>query len=122
MCSSDLPVIVNYLREYQLEQGVPRAQVYDTTAYILCGLLALGFICNYLVKPVADRHFMTDAELEAERKLAHEAAQKVVNSDSGPEASRPTNSASVLSAWIVVGVPILWGVWVTLEKAAVLFR
>jgi hypothetical protein len=32
------PVIVNYMREYQIAQGVPRAQVYDTTAYILCGL------------------------------------------------------------------------------------
>src|SRR5471030_1602973 len=69
------PVIVNYMREYQLAQGVPSAQVYDTTAYILCALLAAGFICNWLIKPVADKHFMTDAELEAERKRAHEAAK-----------------------------------------------
>ena len=26
------------------------------------------------------------------------------------------------SAWLLVGVPILWGVWVTLSKASVLFR
>ena len=114
------PVIVNYLREYQLDHGVPRAQVYDITAYILCGLLAIGFICNWLVKPVADKHFMTDAELEAERKLAHDAAKAA----SSPSAVRDekTNPAVVLIAWIFVGVPIAWGVWITLEKAWVLFK
>lgn len=25
-------------------------------------------------------------------------------------------------AWVAVGVPMLWGVWMTLVKAAVLFR
>ena len=25
-------------------------------------------------------------------------------------------------AWLAVGVPLLWGIWTTLEKAAVLFR
>jgi len=115
------PVIVNYLREYQLEHGVPRAQVYDITAYILCGLLALGFICNWLVKPVADKHFMTDAELEAERRLAHEAARASDLRAAGKDAS-PTPAWLVAAAWLLVGIPIAWGVWVTLSKASVLFR
>ncbi|HET7764343.1 MAG TPA: OFA family MFS transporter [Burkholderiales bacterium] len=115
------PVIVNYMREYQLDHGVPRAQVYDTTAYILCGLLVIGFICNWLVKPVADKHFMTDAELEAERKLAHEAARAATVS--GRAASdEKTPTWLVVAAWLVVGIPILWGVWVTLEKAWILFK
>ena len=46
------PVVVNYIREYQLAAGVPRDQVYDTTMYILCGMLVAGLICNYLIKPV----------------------------------------------------------------------
>ncbi len=25
-------------------------------------------------------------------------------------------------AWLAVGVPLLWGIWSTLEKAVVLFR
>ena len=37
------PVLVNYIREYQLSIGVPRAQVYDITMYILAGMLVLGF-------------------------------------------------------------------------------
>ena len=116
------PVIVNYMREYQLEHGVPRAQVYDTTAYILCGLLVIGFICNWLVKPVADKHFMTDAELEAERKLAHEAARAATVSGRAPTSEEKSPTWLVVAAWLVVGVPILWGVWVTLEKAWILFK
>jgi hypothetical protein len=100
---------------------VPRAQVYDITAYILCGLLALGFICNWLVKPVADKHFMTDAELEAERRLAHEAARASDLRAAGKDAS-PTPAWLVAAAWLLVGIPIAWGVWVTLQKAADLFR
>src|SRR4029079_11816733 len=61
------PVIVNYLREYQLDHGVPRAQVYDITAYILCGLLAIGVILNWMIKPVDEKHYMSEAELESER-------------------------------------------------------
>ncbi|PZP82379.1 MAG: MFS transporter, partial [Ectopseudomonas oleovorans] len=43
------PVLVNYLREYQLSIGVEKAAAYDITLYILAGLLVLGFICNALV-------------------------------------------------------------------------
>jgi len=67
------PTLVNRLREYQLSRGVPAAQAYNTTMYILAGLLVIGFFANLAVRPVAERYYMTDAELEAERRLAHEA-------------------------------------------------
>ena len=38
---------------------------------------------------------------------------------------RATGSTSwvvVALAWVAVGVPMLWGVWMTLKKAALLFR
>ncbi len=70
------PVLVNYIREYQLDHGVSRAQAYNTTMYILAGLLVLGFICNLLVRPVAERHYMSDEELARVRKQAHEAGNR----------------------------------------------
>jgi len=112
------PVIVNYMRDYQLAHGIPRAQVYDTTAYILCVLLAIGVVLNAMVKPVADKHYMTDAELDAERRRSHEVA--AARTASG-EAER-TPGALGLAAWLAVGIPLAWGVWITLEKALVLFR
>ncbi len=33
-----------------------------------------------------------------------------------------SNAFLVVVAWIAVGVPLLWGVWMTLQKAALLFR
>jgi len=57
------PVLVNYLREYQIGHGVPAAQAYNTTMYILAGLLVVGFVANLMVRPVAERYFMTDAQL-----------------------------------------------------------
>jgi MFS family permease len=40
------PVVVNYMREYQLGLGIPREQVYNQTMYILVGMLVIGLICN----------------------------------------------------------------------------
>jgi len=65
------PVLVNYLREYQIAHGVPGAQAYNTTMYVLAGLLVMGFLANFAVKPVAEGHFMTAEDLAAERRLAH---------------------------------------------------
>ena len=68
------PVLVNYIREYQLDRGVPPQDAYNTTMYVLAALLLVGLICNALVRPVAQKFHMTEAELEAERRLAHELA------------------------------------------------
>ena len=70
------PVLVNYIREFQIARGVPNAEAYNTTMYILAGLLVIGFFSNLAVKPVAERYYMTDAELAAERQLAHEAVAR----------------------------------------------
>jgi MFS family permease len=50
------PVLVNYIREYNITHGVPKAQAYNVTMYIMGGLFVIGFICNLLVKAV-DRRF-----------------------------------------------------------------
>jgi MFS family permease len=63
------PVLVNYIREYQIKQGIPAAQAYNVTMYVLAALLVAGFLCNLAVRPVADQHYMSDAELERERSL-----------------------------------------------------
>ncbi|MNE54020.1 Major Facilitator Superfamily protein [compost metagenome] len=57
------PVLVNYIREYQIEQGVAKADAYTVTMYIMAGLLVVGFICNLLVRPVHPRHHMKDDEV-----------------------------------------------------------
>jgi len=36
------PVLVNYIRQFQIEHGVAKAQAYSITMYIMCGLLLVG--------------------------------------------------------------------------------
>ncbi|MBF7142196.1 MULTISPECIES: OFA family MFS transporter [Pseudomonas] len=113
------PVLVNYLREYQLSIGVERAAVYDITLYILSGLLVLGFICNALIRPVADKYFMTPDELARERALSHD---KTANGSTVLEwSAAPGTRPLVIAAWLAVGIPLAWGILITIQKTAVLF-
>ncbi len=53
------PVLVNYIRQYQVDHGVPPAQAYTSTMYLMATLLIVGFVCNLLVRPVATHHHMS---------------------------------------------------------------
>jgi MFS family permease len=57
------PILVTRIREAQLERGVPAASVYNTTMYILAALLVIGFVANLLVRPVAERWYMTEGDV-----------------------------------------------------------
>jgi MFS family permease len=46
------PALVNYVREYEISHGVAKADAYTTTMHIMAALLAVGFVCNLLVRPV----------------------------------------------------------------------
>lgn len=46
------PALVNYIREAQIANGVAPADSYSFTMYIMAGLLVVGFICNFMIKPV----------------------------------------------------------------------
>jgi len=114
------PVVVNYIREAQINAGVPRAQVYDRTMYILAGMLVLGFICNLLVRPVAAKWFMKDAEVAALQAKSANAAAATHYGSYG--IGKGGFDGTALAAWAVVGLPIAWGVWITLTKSLALFR
>ncbi|GFO72320.1 hypothetical protein BJAS_P2461 [Bathymodiolus japonicus methanotrophic gill symbiont] len=58
------PVLINYIREFQIEQGVAKADAYSVTMYIMAGLLSLGFICNALIRPVHEKHHIKQEDLD----------------------------------------------------------
>ena len=120
------PVLVNYIREYQIANGVPKAQAYDVTMYVLAALILVGLVCNAMVRPIADKHFMNDQELAAERKLAHERDSVSANGNgngvkSGKGASA-TSPVLVVLAWAAVGIPLAIGIGITVQKAVILFK
>jgi MFS family permease len=120
------PVVVNYLHDARLEAKVPLDQIYGTIFYVLAGMLVIGLLANLVVRPVAEKYFMSDAELAKERQLAHEKtladATATAAAATGGADSRATSALAVGIAWVIVGVPLAYGIWMTLQKAVTLFR
>ena len=69
------PVLVNYIRQYNVAHDVPKAQAYNTTMYIMAGLFVIGFICNFFVKAVDSRFHMKREEADSALDVAGEAAK-----------------------------------------------
>jgi len=108
------PLAIGYIRDAQIAAGIPKAQVYDQTMYVLVGFLVVGLIANALIKPVHDKHLMkVDAEdLLGTSQLATTGAHGI---------GFGGMSFGALIAWLLVGIPFFWGVWNTLIKAIALF-
>lgn len=111
------PVIVNYMHDTRLEAGVPYDKIYGPIMLVLAGMMVIGFIANMLIKPLGDKDFMTDAELEAVRSAGHEKAM----SRSSSIAATEKHSLILLLAWATVIIPIAYGIWSTAQKAWSLF-
>ncbi len=58
------PVLVNYIRAYNVSHGVAAAQAYNITMYLMAVLLVIGFFCNLFITSVKERHYMS-SEAEA---------------------------------------------------------
>jgi MFS family permease len=105
------PVAVNYIRDWQLAHGVAAAQAYDTTMYLLAASLGAGLLCNLLITPVRADFF--------------EHAEPLMPPPAVVTAAAASGELShwwlVIASWAAVGIPLLWGVWITLTKARAFF-
>ncbi len=111
------PVVVNYIREFEIAAGVPRDHVYDVTMYVLAGMLVIGLFCNMMIKPLADRWFMKP---EAVAALQAKGGGPAIEGDYG--IGKGGLDARALAFWCFVGIPIAWGVWITLKNAIIIFQ
>jgi hypothetical protein len=115
------PVVVNYMHDVRLEAGVPFDQIYGPIFFVLAGMLVVGFVANLLVRPMEQKWTMTDAELEATRKVAHDTVAKNAAGEVEEVTGQGEHRMLVAAAWLVVGIPLAYGIWNTLAKAWVLF-
>jgi hypothetical protein len=98
------PVVVNYLREFQLAAGVLRDQLYNSAMYVLCSMLVIGLICNLLVRPVTPKWYMGPEEV-AKLQAANATAAGVAQTGSFG-IGKGGFSFAVLMFWAFVGVPL----------------
>ena len=130
------PLLVNAIRQRQVDAGLPPAAAYDATMYILAGCLVAGLVGNWLIRPVHDSRFMSDSEpakprmpgrmqaMTQDARRAGDAAPTGADArrDGAPLAAAGAGSwPAVVAAWTLVGVPLLWGVLQTIRKASLLF-
>jgi MFS family permease len=55
------PSLVNYISTAKIEAGVPKAEAYNSTMYLMAGLLITGLIANLLVRPVDEKYHVKNS-------------------------------------------------------------
>ena len=117
------PVLVNYIREAQIGRGVPPAQAYEITMYILAAFLVVGFVCNLAVQSVAEQWFEQDAaRAGAAPRAGAPATTRSRETAATSHADAPAGQwLMVAAAWLFVLTPLAWGVYNTMALARRLF-
>ena len=54
------PQLVTNFSAYQKAHGIPKEQAYNTTMYVMAGVLLLGLVCNLLLRPVDSKFHHQD--------------------------------------------------------------
>jgi MFS family permease len=112
------PLVVGYIRDAQISAGVERALVYDRTLYILAAFLAVGFVCNAFVRPVAAKWLISRQEIASLQGAS--ASGNVAPATQGGLSGG--FGIKALLAWAAVCIPLAWGVWRTLDSAIKIFQ
>ena len=55
------PNLVNYISTAKIEAGVHAAEAYNSTMFIMAGLLVIGLIANLLVRPVDPKYHLAES-------------------------------------------------------------
>jgi MFS family permease len=108
------PAIINYIHKANLQvPDADPARAYDSALWLVGAVLSIGFVANLLVKPVAATLLSGQAK-PASLATGSRTVTQLPQAQTWPW-------VSILLAWVAVGVPLLWGVSMTLRNALKLF-
>ena len=111
------PVLVNYVNEAQVRAGVPRAAAYDKTMFLLAGLLGIGLVCNGLIRGGVGGVPTPTRDVPAPVR-----GSAIVGSCASAMPQPRSQLIPLAALWLLVAVPMAWGLWHTIQQAAALFR
>jgi MFS family permease len=118
------PLIINGFLDAQGTPGELTADAYRPALLTMVAVLAVGFVANLLVRPVAERfHEREAADDETPSTAQHMRSGGGVATETRTAAPARTQvkPALLVAAWLVVGVPLAYGVYQTLVKTVSLF-
>ena len=84
----------------------------------MVGVLAVGFVCNLAVRPVNPRYHVPSIEVALKEPAV--APVEETNDATGTADASDTSPVRIAAAWIIVAIPLLWGVYQTLIKSLAL--
>ena len=103
--------IIVGVRDHEIAAGVPKTEVYDAVMYVMAGLLVLGFICNLLIRPV-------DQKWHMQASAPADGATTRVARTSGQGIGKGSLSGATLVPWLIIAIPVAWGLYKALLSAA----
>jgi MFS family permease len=108
------PLIINGILDTQGEPGSLVADDYRPALITMVCVLAVGFVANLLIRPVAER-FHESGEGRASAVPEGERTGK------GEGHDLPAQGSLLPVAWVIVGVPLLYGIYETVVVSFDLF-
>ncbi len=107
------PLIINGFLDAQGKPGTLTADAYRPALFTMVAILAVGFVANLLVRPVAER-FHTDQRVVDQARATDAVRRSVAGTAGVPSWVLPL-------VWVVVAVPLAYGLIATLGKTSSLF-
>jgi hypothetical protein len=115
------PVVVNYLHDTRIAEQIAYDRIYGPILYIMAAMLVVGWIANLLIRPVNPKWHMSEAQVQAvQAQLKSATAVPGQAGSHGIGKGRLDGKAAAF--WLLVGLPLAWGVWNTVEKTLVLLQ
>ena len=109
------PLLINIIRDMQLNAGVAKAQAYSVTLYIMACFLVIEFFFALLIRPVNSKYYMTEEEVKAVKAALEEKVAKAQASGVVP------SGGTMVICWLIVGIPLVWGIYQVALQTAKMF-
>lgn len=93
------PLIVNTVLESRRSTGAEGPALYQLSLLIMVGVLVVGFIANALMRPVAEKHYASDEEVERQN-----ASHNLKTGKDGGIAVNAGNALHTVAAWVLTAI------------------
>ncbi|MBD8605311.1 OFA family MFS transporter [Aeromicrobium sp. CFBP 8757] len=108
------PLIINGFLDAKGEPGQLNAGDYRPALLTMVAILAVGFVANLAIRPVASK-------FHEEKKAVADSPEQTSGAAAGHDVAVDKAGPLLVVAWVVVLIPLVYGIYETVVKAANLF-